>query len=152
MGETRAVSDLVGMVLLVGVVVILATSIGYAIISNTNDRRAQQGPLVDINVTAIDTDADPAIEEIKLTHTNGESLEADKLVVRVTDQDTDDTGTYTIDPVDIDSGDSDDRFEPGETHTQALSSVGGGLSPETADVSVIHDESTVLERATVEGG
>lgn len=102
-GHSRGQSELVGVVLLIGVFVVVATLIGVAIIGNVLSQ-ADDAPLVEANVSA-------TADNVTIVHAGGDAMDVDDVFV-VVRRDTERTvglGSFT----EL-TGDGDARFEPGE--------------------------------------
>lgn len=110
--HARAQSSLVGQVLLVGVVVIATSAAGMVVLSDL----AEPSNRVFANIqTSVDDG------ELELVHEGGATIPTDTLRLRVAVNGTANTSvTWASGTL---SGDSDDRFEPGERWTRDLSSV-----------------------------
>lgn len=134
----RAQSEVVGVVLLVGVVAVVTLTVGVVIVGNVLSQDTNE-PLVEMNVTANDSTA-TADDTLVLVHTGGDSFEADdaSVVLRRGGE-----RTIGLDSFTVGSGDSDSRFEPGESwycknwNTSAL-----GTGP--LRVLVVHEPSNAV--------
>jgi hypothetical protein len=140
-GSDRAQSEVIGVILLVGVVTITIGGAGAVYLSTVAD---ESGPATDVRVTVTD-------DAVALTHNGGSALSMDSLRV-VVRRNGSDTGTDWSDGAPV--GDGDDRFEPAEKWRQ------DGFAFDSADrieVLLVHEPSgTLLVREvvnpTVRGG
>ena len=126
--ERRAQSEVIGVILLVGLVAIIISAAGAVYLSTIDD---ESGPATDVRVTVTD-------ETVTLTHNGGSAPATDSLRV-VIRQDGSDTNTDWADGTV--TGDGDDRFEPAETWRE------GGFMFDSSDrieVLLVHDPSGTL--------
>jgi flagellin-like protein len=131
----RAQSEVIGTVLLVGIVVVVATVASAGIVANLTGNTDEQTLRVDFVVEVTDTN-------LTLTHNGGTPLTAANVRVRLA---TDGGETvFRMDGVNI-TGDGDDKFEAGETFRRAH-----GLSGEDMDVFVAETETSTLLLDTTE--
>lgn len=123
----RAQSEVIGVVLLTGVVVLLSLVVGFYVLSGSG---TQGQPVAEVEGSLSDAG-------IEATHAGGDSFPIDELVVVVRDGGT--TTRYAIDPGNV-TGDGDGRFEPSETFARAHA-----LAGDTGTLVVAHEPSgTVL--------
>lgn len=123
-----AQSDVVGVLLFTGVVVLLVGVVGTFVLSGID---TTSEPVADVEVHVTDS-------TVRLTHGGGDSMAA--AAVRV-EFGRDGSGATTLADASERAGDGDDRLEPGERRE-----TGHGAS-DTISVSVVHDPSdTVLTR------
>jgi flagellin-like protein len=125
---TRGQSEVVGVILLVGVVTIAIGGAGAVYLSSIAD---ESEPTADVRVTVTD-------EAVALTHNGGSPLSVDSLRVMIR-EDGSETNTDWADGTV--TGDGDDSFEPSETWQQ------NGFSFDPSDrieVLLVHDPSGTL--------
>ncbi|RAW46906.1 hypothetical protein DQW50_00495 [Halorubrum sp. 48-1-W] len=137
--DDRAVSPVIGVILMVAITVILAAVIGTFVLG-LGDSLGDSQPSAQIDVS-ID-DSDPAAPDLEIEHAGGDSIDSDALRVVVDDQSSSNTSENTsVFP---------SRFGVGDTETADLSTTG---SEELRDVRVriIHKSSdSVLVDRTLE--
>lgn len=126
-GDTRAQSAAVGVVLLAGVVVIAAGVTGAFAVSSFSEQAIADPPMLGC---AIDYQTETAV-----THAGGESVEAADLSVLLENA----SGVTRV-PFAVDSGDGDGTFETGEVATF------GSVDQDT-EVRVLSPNSVVCEGA-----
>lgn len=127
LSDERAQSEVVGTVLLVGVVVITVSTLGAGLLGSVTE---DDDPLGDVS-------GEVATDEIRLTHRGGESLAVAALEVVVRTDD----GTERISFADgALSGPDPDRFDPGETWTKSASFD----ESEEVRVYLVHESERVL--------
>lgn len=131
---TRAQSEVIGAVLLVGIVVVMATVVGAGIVSNLTGETDEQTPRVDFVVEVTDVN-------LTLTHNGGTTLTATDVRVRLT-TDSGET-SFRMDGDNITDGDG--AFEPGERFRRAH-----GLAGDDMDVFVVETETGTLLLDTTE--
>lgn len=125
--DERAQSEVVGTVLLVGVVVITVSTLGAGLL----------GSVTEDDDSRSEVSGEVATDEIRLTHRGGESLAVAALEVVVRTDD----GTERISFADgALSGPDPDRFDPGETWTKSASFD----ESEGVHVYLVHDSERVL--------
>ncbi|ESS11908.1 MAG: archaeal flagellin N-terminal-like domain protein, partial [uncultured archaeon A07HR60] len=78
-GDDRAVSPVIGVVLMVAITVILAAVIGSTVLG-VGDQLDSTAPQVqlsveDVNVTNVESDTPPNLTTVTLRHTGGDDLE-----------------------------------------------------------------------------
>lgn len=132
--NTRAQSEVIGVTLLTGVVVVVALLVGGVIVAQTTADDA--GPTVDLLAGATDTD-------VLLTHNGGDSVPVTELRV-VLEQD-DSTTVFTPTAADVTGPDA--RLDPSERIQRSHGFGAGDL-----EILVVHDpSSTVLleDRVTI---
>jgi flagellin-like protein len=132
--KSRAQSEVIGVILLVGVVIIAIGGAGAVYLSSIAD---ESGPATDVRVKVTD-------DVVVLTHNGGSALSTDSLRVIIR-EDGSDTNTDWADGTV--TGDGDDRFEPAETWRE------GGFMFDSSDrieVLLVHNPSgTLLVNKTV---
>ena len=130
LSDERAQSEIVGTVLLVGVVVVTVTTLGAGLLGSVSE---DDDPLGDVS-------GEVRTDEIRLTHRGGESLAVVALEVVVRTDD----GTTRIPFADgALAGPDSDRFDPGETWSKSASFD----ENEEVRVSLVHDSDSVLFEA-----
>jgi flagellin-like protein len=132
----RSQSEVIGTVLLVGIVVVVATVVSAGIVSNLTGDTDEQTPRVDFVVEVTDT-------TLTLTHNGGTTLTAANVRVRLA-TDSGETA-FRMDSDNITDGDGDGEFEAGETFRRAH-----GLVGEDMDVFVAETETSTLLLDTTE--
>lgn len=133
-GPDRAQSETVGVILLTGAVVVAVGVAGALFLSQTGADAADDGPLVDANVSV-------TAAEVVVTHAGGDAVAVADLAVVVRGDGS--STRYAADPAAVD-GDGDDLFEP----TERFSVEHGLASDASAAVLVVHVPSnTVLAHA-----
>jgi len=80
--EEQAVSQVVGVVLMVGITVLLAATAGSFFLGLTNDKQTTS-PRVAITTDYDTSSASPPAESLKLTHESGDTVQADRVEVVV---------------------------------------------------------------------
>ena len=124
----RGQSEVVGSLLLAGLLIVTLSTVGGLAILNVTDRMADETPLVDCDIGTEDGD-------VIVTHAGGESLDVDGLETIHRNESSERQDVARV------QGDADGRFEPGETiHS-------GSVSNET-DVVLVTPDSVVC-RETV---
>jgi hypothetical protein len=127
-GRDRAQSEVIGVILLVGVVTITISAAGAVYLSTVAD---ESGPATDVRVTVTD-------DAVALTHNGGSALSTDSLRVVLRENGAE-TGTDW--PDGTVTGDGDDRFEPSETWR----ADGFSFDPDDRiEVLLVHDPSGTL--------
>lgn len=122
----RGQSTTVGNILLVGIIVVMTTTVSLGIVSNltggdgTFDDAAPQ----------FDVRAEATGENITLGHNGGDSVAADRVLVVVANDTTE--RRFRVDPANLTGGDN--RYDPGDTFRRAH-----GLEGEYVDVLVVVD-------------
>lgn len=96
----RAVSPVIGVILMVAITVILAAVIG-AFVLGLGDQVQETAPNANFDADWEFDDGDPV--EVTITHSSGETLDPDEITVFV---DGDDTGIDQFDQTEISAGDS----------------------------------------------
>ena len=122
----RGQSEVVSTLLLAGLLIVTLSVAGGFAITNYIDRLSDDTPLADCDIGIEDG-------EVTITHTGGESLAEEDIDVILRDGSP--GGRYDAE---IDDGDEDARFEPGESITA------GSVSTET-DVLLVTADSVVCE-------
>jgi FlaG/FlaF family flagellin (archaellin) len=124
---SRAQSEVVGVVILVGVFATVATIAGVVLIQNTTDQVSDE-PLAEIDATATN---DSGTVNVSLTHAGGDDLAADEVAVILRQNDELREGLDTYNG-------SGDEFTPGETRWKRQPA----LSPNRSlRVIVVHEPS-----------
>lgn len=138
MQTERAQSEVVGMILLVAIVVVAVSSVGYVLFVSFDDPGE---PATEVNATA-------NVSALELTHTAGEPIPVDELRV-VVRTDTEE-GRAPFTDGSIGSGD----FAVGDRWTADWTTLGIDPTPdEQVDVVLVHDPSnSVVYRGTVVAG
>jgi len=129
MSGGRAQSEVIGVVLLVGVFATVAIIVGVVIIQDVTDR-ADDEPLVDLNATA-------TADNVTLTHAGGDDLtveDVDVILRQGSDERRDGLETYTEQ-----RGDGDSQFDPGERRNRTHPFSSGTLR-----VVVVHEPSNAV--------
>lgn len=126
---SRAQSDVIGVALLTGVVVIAVGVAGGIFLASSGDEASSENPLLDVDVTLTDS-------TIRVAHAGGDSIAITDLAV-VVDGDTE-RNRYDLDPANV-TGNGDGLFEPGEVWKRDHAS-----SDRTATVLVVHEPSNVV--------
>ena len=131
---TRAQSETVGVVLLIGVVVTLVGLVSVVVLSDVG---GPEKPLADLDVSANETN-------LTVDHRGGDTLAvADLDVVIRTD---DEARRFTVDAANVTDRDGDGGFGFGDTIDREH-----GLDADSAEVAVVHTpSSTVLVRESVD--
>ena len=137
--DDRAQSETVGNILLVGVVVIVASTAALGIVNNINNQTGMNGD----RPSQVDLIADATADNLTLAHNGGDSLQANEVSIRLSNGTT--QTEFQVDTANLTG--SDDRFDPGERFERAH-----GLNGTYIDVLVYverADSSTVLLDTTV---
>ena len=136
--DDRAVSPVIGVILMVAITVILAAVIGTFVLG-LGDSLGDNQPTAQLSVD-LDQDADPA--ELTIEHNGGDSISSEALRVVVTgpdDQRSEANGVF------------ENRFSVGDSETGEFNGGGEGEIAEGEDVRirVIHQpsESILLDRS-----
>ena len=130
----RAQSEVIGVILLVGVVTVTIGGAGAVYLSTIAD---ESGPATDVRVTVTD-------DAVALTHNGGSSLSTDSLRVIIREDGSDTNTDWANGTV---TGDGDDQFEPGETWRQNEFTFD---SNDRVEVLLVHDPTgTLLVREIV---
>lgn len=127
----RAQSETVGVIALLGIVVVLVTTVGVAGLATIapEDIDRTQATLVDLDVS---------LDAVSAVHAGGEPLPAEEVVVRI-----DHDGNTDVYRIDSDGTAIEGTFEPGDEWT--LEAVPYGADA-TVDVHAIHEPTnTILE-------
>jgi len=119
----RAVSPVIGVILMVAITVILATVIG-AVVLDFGNSAGDSAPSASLDVEATDDDAN-TVDEVEIEHTGGDSLNLDQTRILVSDGSTE---------IEFAAGTSGDTFSVGDS---------GGL--ETASTSGLSGDLTGLD-------
>jgi len=80
--SSRGVSPVIGVILMTSITVILAATIGSFVLGLGGDVTGTAGPQFSVGFDAIDTNSDGEIEEVRITHEGGQSVDSEKLMVR----------------------------------------------------------------------
>jgi flagellin-like protein len=123
----RGQSEVIGTVLLVGVVVVTASLVGTGLLASTE---ADDDPLVDV-------DGEVAPDLISLTHAGGESLAVAELIVILRTDDGESRIPFADGSLD---GATPEQFDPGETWTTTASFDEG----ESVEVYLVHKQSNAV--------
>ena len=127
--EERAVSPVIGVILMVAITVILAAVIGAFVLGIGGDQNVTPSASISLDAT-IDED-DLADSSIEIVHNGGQTLELDDLQLSI-------NGTIEVDPVsDVADADSGDTLSSG----QSVEIVDDDL--ENSDTGVIDDDATI---------
>ena len=123
----RAVSPVIGVILMVAITVILAAVIGTFVLG-LGDSISDSAPQAQLNVES--TDFDATTPEVTIAHNGGDTLQADELRVTV-------NGTTEV------SGAFSGQFAVGDTNPISDSSIAPG-----ATIRIIHtpSDSIIFER------
>ncbi|QSG11919.1 Pilin/Flagellin, FlaG/FlaF family [Halapricum desulfuricans] len=132
----RAQSEVVGVVILVGVFAVLAVTVGTVVIGNVTEQAGDE-PLVDLNASA-------TTDSLTLVHGGGDSLEAADVDVIV--RNTSEERRLDLEVFDETQGNDDDRFTAGEKRRYETPFDSGTLR-----VLVVHEPSNaVIHDETIE--
>jgi len=138
----RGQSEIVGNILLIGVVVIAASIVALGIVGNINSQTGMN----DERPSQVDLIADATADNITLSHNGGGSLEASEVSVRLSN-DTTET-RFRVDTANLTG--SDGRFDPGErferTHGLNGTYIDVFVYVERADSSAVLLDETVSTR------
>ena len=132
--EERAVSPVIGVILMVAITVILAAVIGAFVLGIGGDQEQTPQATLSIEPGADDSDID-------IRHRGGQTLESSEITVRLS------TDADGADDVEVDLGED---LSAGQTLT---ADVGGGSDSESQNVQVtiIHNPSSgIIRQSTVE--
>ena len=126
--EERAVSPVIGVILMVAITVILAAVIGAFVLGIGGDQSSTPSASISLDADVAD---DPSGSTIEIVHNGGQTLELDDLQLSI-------NGTIEVDPV---SGVED--ADPGDTLSsgQSVEIVDDDL--ENPDTGVIDDDATI---------
>ncbi|QSG08996.1 type IV pilin [Halapricum desulfuricans] len=134
--KRRAQSEVVGVVILVGVFALLATIVGVLVIGNVTDQASDE-PLVDLSATA-------TAGNLTLAHGGGDALDAADVDVIV--RNTSEERRLDLEDFDETQGNDDDRFTAGEKRRHETPFDSGTLR-----VLVVHEPSNaVIHDETIE--
>lgn len=128
--DDRAQSEVIGTILLVGVVVITVTTAGAFYLSNLSD--SETGPTTDFNATV-------TTSSVNITHLGGDSIARDELTVIV--RNNSNTQQFSVADGTLTNSDADEQFELGERWDTSSISLPAG---ETVRILVVHDPSNTL--------
>jgi FlaG/FlaF family flagellin (archaellin) len=141
--RNRAQSELVGNILLIGVVVIVASTVALGIVGNINNQTGINGD----QPSQVDLIADTTADNLTLAHNGGDSLQANEVTVRLSNGTTE--KQFKIDTANLTG--SDDRFDPGERFERAHGLNGTYIdvlvSVERAGSSAVVLDTTVSTRS-----
>ncbi|MFC5279473.1 type IV pilin [Halorubrum rubrum] len=138
--DDRAVSPVIGVILMVAITVILAAVIGTFVLG-LGDSLGDNQPTTQLDVSIDEgDDADDDIKNVTIEHDGGDPIDSETLDIIVTDED-DNEATA--------SGEFSDRFSVGDIESGSFSGDGSG----SADlrVRIIHQPSeSILVDRTIE--
>ena len=119
--DDRAVSPVIGVILMVAITVILAAVIGTFVLG-LGDSLGDNQPSAQINVGIDDSDADVPVLEIE--HNGGDSIDTNALRVVVNDQSAGTTAENTsVFPARFGVGDTEDADLPADAGTDSVRDV-----------------------------
>jgi flagellin-like protein len=121
--DDKAVSPVIGVILMVAITVILAAAIGSSVF---NQNPAQTASKASINVKAVSTDTTTNIGTIQIEHIGGDTLDFGSKKAKITAAE---SGTSSVEIV-IPTGLT--TFSAGDVATIPLTAVTGSTSPNIA--------------------
>ncbi|SDK70850.1 type IV pilin [Natronorubrum texcoconense] len=152
--DERAVSPVIGVILMVAITVILAAVIA-AFVLDIGDDMGDSSPSAQIGYdtnSAFNVSPDAGTEDEDdvlgtISHEGGDALDADELEIRV-DIEGDDSDEYVLDAVngfdqtvEIDGLDGGDEFGVGDSHDIVINEESEDYSGESYQVQLIHEPS-----------